>query len=170
METFKTGRDTASENVMPRYVKSHINEQVKLLLAEVHALRLGLMNNTNFSLVKSPPLFQDVYVILLRGLFSVINSTYVGDRGRLGRMSAFGNASHICCRFDVVLLYWVALAEVYILQAHSCGITLRDEMLWFYGSDNVGQRHRCPFRFYGDLTSQNANGLLNVTFFYYLSL
>jgi len=25
---------------------------VKLLLAEVHALRLGLMNNTNFSLVK----------------------------------------------------------------------------------------------------------------------
>ena len=52
LETSKTSRDTASENVIPRYVKSQINEQVKLPLAEVHALRLGLMNNTNFSLVK----------------------------------------------------------------------------------------------------------------------
>ena len=63
----------------------------------------------------------------------------------------------------MALLYWVAFAEVYIFQAQSWGITLRGELLWFYGSDNIGQ---CPFRFYGDLTSRNADGQLNVTFFY----
>jgi len=50
------------------------------------------------------------------------------------------------------------------LQAQYWGITLRDKLLWFYGSDNIGQGHRCPFRFYGDLTSQNADGQLNVKF------
>ena len=46
----------------------------------------------------------------------------------------------------VVILGWLC-------RGLCLGITLRDELLWFYGSDNIGQEHRCSFQ-------------LSVTFFF----
>ena len=45
-------RDSWSESVIPRYVKSQINEQVYLPLATVYSLRLRLSNNTKCSPLK----------------------------------------------------------------------------------------------------------------------
>ena len=76
--------------MIPRYVKSQINEQVYLPLAAVHALRLRLSNNTKFYLVKVVSTLVQILVCQFDESLHLgyINDTYGSDRGRPGRIAA----------------------------------------------------------------------------------
>jgi len=137
MINFIKNRRTLAEivdlKVIHIYVKSQINEQVCLPLAAVHALRLRLSNNTNFSLVKVVTTLVQILARQFAEKLMLRYQWYVWWWQRKPWKNS-GNSPNVSYRLGVTLLH---LVLDFTHQYFGNQSLRRIDVL--YGSDKSGQ-------------------------------